>query len=83
MDHLAPLFRSTIGFDRPFHLLEDSPSRPSSRRRRQGLRWLGAGHRGRQDDDDQPPPAPAAMRLPVPQMTEARGALAPAMLLAA
>jgi hypothetical protein len=82
-DHLAPSFRSTIGFDRPFHLVEDSPSRPQSRRRRPGLRWLGAIHRRRQDDDDDPPPAPAAMRLAEPDKADAQREPGPALLWAA
>ncbi len=73
MDHLAPLFRSAIGFDRPFHLVEDRPGRPSARHPRQGLRWINAIHRRWHDDDDDPPTAPAAMRLPAPDPGEAHG----------
>ena len=83
MDHLAPLFRSTIGFDRPFHLIENSSRRPPSRRLGQRLRWLGAIHRRRQDDDDNPPPAPAAMRLTMPEHVGPQAEPAPAMLWAA
>ncbi len=79
MDNLAPLFRPTIGVDRPLHAAADGRARP----RRQGLRWISAIHRGRQDDDDDPPPAPAAMRLAVPHMVEPQGEAGPAMLRAA
>lgn len=80
---LAPLLHSSIGFDRPLHLAEDKRSRSPSQRRRQGLRWISAIHRGRQDDDDDPPPAPAAMRLAVPNLVEAQREPGPAMLWAA
>ena len=82
--NLAPLFRPTIGFDRPFHLVEDGRAWPPSRRRRQGLRWISAVHRRRHDDDDDdPPPAPAAMRLAVVEHAEAQREPGPAMLWAA
>jgi hypothetical protein len=74
MNHLAPLLRSTIGFDRP-------PRLQSQRRR--GLRWIDASHRRRPDDDDDPPPTPAAMRLALPQTAQAQGEPGPAMLWAA
>ena len=82
MDHFSPLLRSTIGFDRPFHLVDENPARPPAQRRRRGLRWMSAVHRRRHDDDDLPP-APAGMRLAVPQNVGAQREPDPAMLWAA
>jgi hypothetical protein len=60
----APLYRSTVGFDQLFDMLEQS-ARSDFRRRTESIlrRRRYISWRTRRDDDEDPPPAPAA-RIP-------------------